>query len=242
MKSSLLTHLAATGFFLILSMAGCSNQSDNAGTPAPSTSSTAEENANPDSAVAEIRMSATGLSLIDNSGTELTAINYTDDPATAVTTLTEALGTEPTIEAGKDGPGNNGHPPGTSYRWDGFVLQTLQKPDDPTQHEMGANFLAPELGDIRLLGPNGVQVGNPSAKLPAPLEVGVGAYEGDPNGRRYLLGTGEPGEPVSGDPRNYFVQGFTDAENGINSGLVAELIAPVDNIGGPWEFTVFSLQ
>ncbi|MGL4340457.1 MAG: hypothetical protein ACRCSP_08575, partial [Rhodoglobus sp.] len=106
MKTSALTHLAATGFFLILSMAGCSNQSDNAGTPAPSTSSTAEETANPDSAVAEIRMSATGLSLVDNSGNELTAINYTDDPATAVTTLTEALGTEPTVEIAEREPGD----------------------------------------------------------------------------------------------------------------------------------------
>ncbi|MGL4340762.1 MAG: hypothetical protein ACRCSP_10135, partial [Rhodoglobus sp.] len=135
----------------------------------------------------------------------------------------EALGTEPTIEAGKDGPGNNGFPAGNNYVWDGFALQTFQNPDAPTQHEMTANFFEETLGDIRLVGPDGVSVNDQLSTLPPAIELG--AYEGEPNEPRYLLGTSSNGD-VYGD--------YVRALKGTAEGeIVVELIAPESGYGGP---------
>ncbi|MCU1410033.1 MAG: hypothetical protein JWR04_740 [Rhodoglobus sp.] len=176
-------------------------------------------------------MDATGLALLGGSDEDLGTIGFDDDPTEALARLTNALESEPEVAASYSMTSSG--TPVTVYRWGGLLLQVGLRPADPDEHHMGANFVEPYLGAIRLVGPEGVSVGDPMGDVPAPITVG--SYEGTPNGPRYLLG--EPSPLILGDEvYAEYVQGFdTAAEpwNAPSTGILVELMAPVASYGGP---------
>jgi hypothetical protein len=219
---------ALVGVVLLLALVGCVNAPAGAPTPLPTASRPSPTASpiptTPSTDLVEMRMTAGGLTLIGASGNQLGFLGFDDDPAASVSRLTEALKTPPLTEEPYRLVGSG--TPTTVYRWGGFLLHVAQDPNLPEEHAMGADFVGPVFGEIRLVGPGGVSVGDAVSELPEPISLG--SYEGDPNGPRYLLG-----DPVPVTKHSFaydrYVQGFDDPA----SGTLVELIAPVASYGGP---------
>lgn len=169
-------------------------------------------------------MDATGLTLLGASGEQMGFVGFLDDPTDSLGRLTEALGAEPVIELTYTFTGSG--TPTTVYSWGGLLLQVSVDPERSEENRMGANFLAPYVGTVRLLGPDGVSVGDAMSGLPAPISIGE--YEGSPARPRYLLGDPVPVTTYSSSYDEY-VQGFDDPA----TGTLAELLAPVDSFDSP---------
>jgi len=218
----------------LLLLAGCAGTPAAAPTetPAPTPSTTRTPTPTPEPVgLAAIRMDAAGLTLLDGSGDQVDFIGFLDDPDQAIARLTEALQAEPVIEATYKQSSSG--TPTTVYRWGGFLLQVARVPALPDERRMGANFVEPTLGTIRLVGPGDVSVGDPISTLPEP--VVVGSYEGSPNGPRHLFGDPLPVTRYS-EPYDEYVQGFDTASTPWDAPAedhLVELLAPVTYYGGP---------
>ena len=171
-----------------------------------------------------IAMDATGLTLLSGSGDPMGSIGFLDDPTETLAYLTDALGAEPVVETSYRYVSSG--TPVTVYRWGGLLLQVALNPDRPDERRMGANFVEPSLGAIRLVGPGGLVVGDPMSEAPGP--IAVGSYEGSPNAPRYLLGDPAPVTRYS-ETYDEYVQGFDDPA----TGTLAEIMAPAAAYGGP---------
>ena len=224
MISSRLAASAIAAVVVTLAVSGCASESRDVGAPSAtaSVSPTATPTPEPAStAVSDIHLRSDGLSLVTESGVETDSVTFTDDPASAVSLLSDSLGFEPAISTG-------GQPRSwglwTRYRWEGLVLQAPQDPDNPDSHLLAANFVARDVRGVRLVGPEGVMVGDSRQTLPAPISVG--SFEGNEIGPRYLLGPPTPGDHGFAHIDDYYVQAFA----GTDSDAVVELWAPASSV------------
>jgi hypothetical protein len=225
MQKLMTAALCAAAAALVLSISACAGDATNAGAPTPSAIGTPTSTPTADpkeapTALSEIRMSAEGITLVNNSGTPIGMIRATDAPAASVALLTESLGFEPVTSSGGQ-KGSWGI--ATRYRWDGLVLQSRQNPDNLKEYATSVNFVASTSGTVRLIGPGGVAIGDTVKSLPA--KIAVGSYEGTENLPRYLLGDPTPIDRNQDFTEEYYVEAIEDS----TSGSVIELWTPASS-------------
>ena len=143
---------------------GTPAESDDADAPDPDASDPA---AAPTGEPAEMRLSATGFSLVDPSGAEVFTYGWGDDAQGAVTALTEAFGSAPNT---RTEPGNGSYPEYTVYGWSGFSLYDMVSGatarEDYTQPSY-VRVSADEVGDIVITPEFDLAVGAPIADVRA---------------------------------------------------------------------------
>lgn len=110
-----------TAIVVLALLTGCGGNPSAEPTPPPTTASTASPVPEiPDPELASLTVLADGTLATDTVGNEMATIDYFDDVATTVATLTDLFQFEPTIEVVRPAPSDSFA--GTKYDWDGFIV------------------------------------------------------------------------------------------------------------------------
>lgn len=174
--------------------------------------------------VATLALAADGFELRDDAGTVLDEFGWFDDADATIDALTEAFGEEP-IEV--DYPGHIESRPGIDYTWEGFVVRVQDfEPTPPLDSNVTVTITAPTVGDIELLGPDGIVVGQDATALTSAGEAWGEPFESEDGVTVawYKLDTVQP-DPA-GPEENYTV-----AQVDVDAVTVSQIFAPATNYG-----------
>lgn len=168
----LITRLSVAGVIL-LALTGCTTPPPVAEpSPAP-TMTQPEEPAEP--VVAEVIVTASGLELLDETGKQLSAIGWFDDPQSSIAILTDAFGGPPTEVPY---PGHTEDRPGIDYTWGGFALRIRDfEPRPPSDSHVSAVITSAEANGVAIRTTDGVSVGSSEADAVGAAPVNVHPFE-----------------------------------------------------------------
>jgi hypothetical protein len=221
------TQLVLPAVLLALALSACGGGGDPAPTasPVPSGTATPEPSSSPEppdpSAIAASILVATDYVLVTAvDGSQLATFTMYEPAATAIASLTAALGTEPVVSS-RDGSLET--PPATVYDWSGLSVV-----DGEGGTIMNTDFVievaTPSVGDVQVSSYFDLQVGDPMADA-------LAHTSGDPGFAEYTYIGSIPIDPVSvGEPADWdlAIEVLVQAGPG---GTIARFIAPAPNWG-----------
>lgn len=148
-----------------MSLVGCASK---AASPAAGPAPAANEQApsDPPAAATAILVRSGGLQIVDSAGDVLETVTYFDPIAGVVAVLSTATGSDPVVEKHSGGTESS---PGTSYVWDGLLLNDTDVPvaAPPLDPEWYVRVAGPTAGTLSVSTGENVAVGQSQAQVEA---------------------------------------------------------------------------
>ena len=155
--------ILGTAGLLTMSLVGCASKAAGpAAGPAPAANEQAPSDA--PAAATAILVRSGGLQVVDSAGDVLETVTYFDPIAGVVAVLSTATGSDPVVEKHSGGTESS---PGTSYVWDGLLLNDTDMPvaAPPLDPEWHVRVTGPTAGTLSVSTGENVAVGQSQAQV-----------------------------------------------------------------------------